>query len=89
MRIWDLVGREADDFLGNIRALPVSSPITSAEGDRFRGAERVWLSDVVLGNTERVLRACITSFRTDERDLDLLVSELSDSLSRLMESNGQ
>jgi hypothetical protein len=31
MTIWDLVGREADDLLGNIRELPVSSPMTPAE----------------------------------------------------------
>jgi hypothetical protein len=36
----------------------------------------VWLSDVVLGNREKVLRACITSFRTNENDLDILISEL-------------
>ena len=37
---------------------------------------RVWISDVVLGGRERVLRACITSFRTDETDLACLVEEL-------------
>jgi glutamate/tyrosine decarboxylase-like PLP-dependent enzyme len=37
---------------------------------------RVWISDVVLGRREKVLRACITSFRTDEEDLDVLVDEL-------------
>lgn len=37
---------------------------------------RVWISDVVLGGRERVLRACITSFRTDEADLDCLLGEL-------------
>ena len=36
----------------------------------------VWISDVVLGRKERVLRACITSFRTDESDLDCLIKEL-------------
>jgi glutamate/tyrosine decarboxylase-like PLP-dependent enzyme len=37
---------------------------------------RAWISDVVLGRRERLLRACITSFRTNEEDLDVLVSEL-------------
>jgi glutamate/tyrosine decarboxylase-like PLP-dependent enzyme len=37
---------------------------------------RVWISDVVLGRNERVLRACITSFRTEEADLDDLIREL-------------
>jgi aromatic-L-amino-acid/L-tryptophan decarboxylase len=36
----------------------------------------VWISDVVLGGRERVLRACITSFRTERRDLMCLVEEL-------------
>jgi glutamate/tyrosine decarboxylase-like PLP-dependent enzyme len=36
----------------------------------------VWISDVVLGRQERVLRACITSFRTEDEDLDYLIEEL-------------
>jgi aromatic-L-amino-acid/L-tryptophan decarboxylase len=38
---------------------------------------RVWISDVLLGRRERALRACITSFRTNEADLDVLVEELA------------
>jgi len=37
---------------------------------------RVWISDVVLGENECVLRACITSFRTNEDDIDCLIGEL-------------
>jgi hypothetical protein len=37
---------------------------------------RVWISDAVLGQREKVLRACVTSFRTVEQDLDVLVDEL-------------
>jgi hypothetical protein len=37
---------------------------------------RAWISDVVLGRREKALRACITSFRTKDEDLDVLVSEL-------------
>lgn len=37
---------------------------------------RVWISDAVLGGKERVLRACITSFRTEERDVVALVEEI-------------
>jgi aromatic-L-amino-acid decarboxylase len=37
---------------------------------------RVWISDVVLGGRERVLRACITSFRTDPADIAVLIDEL-------------
>lgn len=36
---------------------------------------RAWISDVLAGG-ERVVRACITSFRTDERDIEILVAEL-------------
>jgi glutamate/tyrosine decarboxylase-like PLP-dependent enzyme len=37
---------------------------------------RVWISDVALPGRGWVLRACITSFRTTERDLDVLIEEL-------------
>ncbi len=37
---------------------------------------RVWISDVVLGGQERVLRACITSFRSNESDIECLIAEL-------------
>jgi glutamate/tyrosine decarboxylase-like PLP-dependent enzyme len=36
---------------------------------------KVWISDVIAGN-ERVVRACITSFRTDVSDIRVLVDEL-------------
>jgi aromatic-L-amino-acid decarboxylase len=48
-------------------------------GDIVRSIQErglAWISDVVLGGREKVLRACITSFRTDEGDLDILVEEL-------------
>ena len=37
---------------------------------------RVWISDVILGGRERVLRACITSFRSNESDIECLIEEL-------------
>jgi glutamate/tyrosine decarboxylase-like PLP-dependent enzyme len=37
---------------------------------------RVWISDVILGKKERVLRACITSFETNEADIECLLEEL-------------
>lgn len=36
----------------------------------------VWLSDVVLGEREPLLRACVTSFRSTPSDIDYLVQEL-------------
>lgn len=41
---------------------------------------RAWISDVVLGGRERVLRACITSHRTTPDDVDVLVAELEHAL---------
>jgi glutamate/tyrosine decarboxylase-like PLP-dependent enzyme len=40
----------------------------------------VWISDVVLGEQERVLRACITSYQTDESDIEFLIKELQYAL---------
>jgi aromatic-L-amino-acid/L-tryptophan decarboxylase len=37
---------------------------------------RVWISDVILGKKERALRACITSFETNESDIECLLEEL-------------
>jgi hypothetical protein len=47
-------------------------------------------ADVVLGRQERVLRACITSFRTNESDLDYLIQELelARTARRLEETKG-
>jgi glutamate/tyrosine decarboxylase-like PLP-dependent enzyme len=45
------------------------------------GRGRAWISDVVLGGTERLLRACVTSYRTDEFDIDCLMEELEHALS--------
>jgi glutamate/tyrosine decarboxylase-like PLP-dependent enzyme len=43
---------------------------------RVVGRGRAWISDVVLGGRRRALRACVTSFRTCEADLDVLLEEL-------------
>ncbi len=37
---------------------------------------QVWISEVVLGKQERVLRACITSFNTNESDIECLLEEI-------------
>jgi glutamate/tyrosine decarboxylase-like PLP-dependent enzyme len=44
------------------------------------GRGKIWISDVVLGGTERVLRACITSYRSAESDIDRLMEELEHAL---------
>lgn len=46
------------------------------------GRGKVWISDVVLGNKENVLRACITSFRSDESDIDCLIEELESEIGK-------
>ncbi len=43
---------------------------------RILARGRVWISDVWLPEREWVLRACITSFRANESDLDVLLEEL-------------
>ena len=47
--------------------------------DAVRAGGQAWLSDVVV-RRERVLRACVTSYRTTEQDVDVLVSELERAL---------
>ena len=37
---------------------------------------RVWISDVLLEGQQRVLRACITSFQSNEEDIECLLEEL-------------
>ena len=40
---------------------------------------RAWISELALRG-ETVLRACVTSYRTSEEDLDVLLSELAGAL---------
>jgi glutamate/tyrosine decarboxylase-like PLP-dependent enzyme len=47
---------------------------------RVLAGGRVWISELALRG-ETVLRACVTSYRTAESDLDTLVAELSAALS--------
>lgn len=56
---------------------------TKALTGRVLERGKVWISDVPLPAVGWVLRACITSFRTDESDLDVLMDELSASLQRV------
>jgi aromatic-L-amino-acid/L-tryptophan decarboxylase len=58
---------------GDIRSGRLSTPDIL---ERVYARGNVWLSDVVLGGRERVLRACITSFRTNEEDVQCLIDEL-------------
>jgi aromatic-L-amino-acid decarboxylase len=44
--------------------------------ERIYARGKVWISAVVLGGRERVLRACITSFHTQEEDVECLLDEL-------------
>jgi len=60
--------KHSDIIAGNISTAMLLEQI------HVRG--RVWISDVVLGGRERVLRACITSYRTAEEDLACLIDEI-------------
>ncbi len=44
--------------------------------ERIYARGKVWISEVVLGGQERVLRACVTSYRTEAADVDCLIDEL-------------
>lgn len=78
--------REAGWMIENETALPLvcfTHPTLGrqrADTTRFvshvLARRRVWISEVLLPRRDWVLRACITSFRVDESDLDVLVDEL-------------
>ena len=44
--------------------------------DRIYQRGNVWISEVIAGGKERVLRACITSFATMPEDVEALIAEL-------------
>ena len=46
------------------------------------GRGRAWVSEIVLGGRTHALRACITSFYSDESDLDVLLDELERARAR-------
>lgn len=48
--------------------------------ERVLAKGRVWISEVAPDGHEHVLRACITSHRTREEDLDVLLEELQHAL---------
>ncbi|MGQ0646451.1 MAG: pyridoxal phosphate-dependent decarboxylase family protein [Gemmatimonadaceae bacterium] len=53
---------------------------TKALVQRVLERGRVWISDVTLPGVGWALRACVTSFRTNAEDVDVLVRELQDAL---------
>jgi aromatic-L-amino-acid/L-tryptophan decarboxylase len=53
--------------------------------DALYARGRVWISDVAFGG-EQVLRACITSYRTDASDIDCLLGELEEVRHRALSS---
>ena len=44
---------------------------------------RAWISTTRLGNGQHVLRACITNYRTDERDVRALVEAVNEARAKL------
>jgi aromatic-L-amino-acid/L-tryptophan decarboxylase len=75
----------------NDTALPLScfthslirdSKVTTAEVlNRIYSRGKVWISDVAPGEGERLLRACITHYETNENDIECLIHELERALS--------
>jgi hypothetical protein len=43
---------------------------------------KVWISDVAPGGGPRCLRACVTHYETDQGDIECLLEELKQSISR-------
>lgn len=74
---WDVVNDTPLPLVNFTHARIVAGELTP--GDVARAvvrSGRAWISPTVLADGRRVLRACITSFRTEERDLDALVAAL-------------
>jgi hypothetical protein len=53
-----------------------SLPYLKAMADAVVESGSAWVSITTLGARLPAIRACITSFRTEERDLDVLVESL-------------
>lgn len=81
-----LRGRLIDDgwIIENDTPLPVicfrgendDARATAAIADAVVSSGKAWISTTTLANGTAVLRACITNYRTVERDVDLLIHEL-------------
>jgi glutamate/tyrosine decarboxylase-like PLP-dependent enzyme len=82
--------RAAGWTITNDTPLPVACFTHASLADRPADLDRVrdrvlasgvaWISMVRLSNGRPALRACITSYRTDERDIDMLVNALEGAL---------
>lgn len=48
--------------------------------DRVVAGGRVWVSPIAFSDDRRAIRCCITSFRTQAEDIEILVTELLDAL---------
>ena len=56
--------------------LDAGRPTVSAVAAELQRRGRVWISEVALTGKGRALRACITSYRTEEADVEVLVEEV-------------
>jgi hypothetical protein len=50
--------------------------------DRVLARKRCWISHVTLARNTHALRACITSFDTNQTDLDVLLEDLAEAIAR-------
>lgn len=50
---------------------------------------RAWISEVRPGRGEPLVRACITSYRTDEADVEVLVAELEEARRAVLGGGGE
>jgi glutamate/tyrosine decarboxylase-like PLP-dependent enzyme len=58
--------------------IEAGEPDASTVADRVCADGRAWISSLRRASGEEVLRACITSYRTDEADLDILMEVLDE-----------
>jgi glutamate/tyrosine decarboxylase-like PLP-dependent enzyme len=80
-----------DWVIMNETELPVVCFIDRTRGDAqlneiaaaVLASGRAWLSTTRLGNGQHVLRACITNYRTDERDVHALVEAVNEARAKL------
>jgi len=70
-------------------ALDAGRPTVSAVAAEVQRRGRVWISEVALTGRGRALRACITSYRSNESDLEVLVEEVETVRERLAGSVSQ
>lgn len=64
-------------------------PYVEAVARAVVASGKAWISPTTVGAGRHVLRACITNFRTEPRDIDTLLEALEDARAKLASSGGR